>query len=108
MGASEIIALVVGVVVILSAVAGVWWRVEAKIGEAKAEALAAAQGAQSDASAALARIAALHLHVAETYVTKAGMTEQTTQIMRAIHDVGNDVRQLNERIDRMIERRPTQ
>lgn len=95
MSADTIIALIGVVVLVLSAVAGVWWRVEAKIVDAKA-----------DANMAMALLSAHKLHVAEAYVTKAGMQEQTMQIMAAIHDVGADVRQLNERIDRMIERRP--
>jgi len=94
MGASEIIALVGVVVLILGSIAGVWWRVEAKI-----------VSAHNEASAALAQLAAHRLHVAEMYVTKAGMTEQTAQIMGAIHGIGVDIRQLNERIDRMIERK---
>jgi hypothetical protein len=48
-------------------------------------------------------VAAFKLHVAETYVTKAGLNTQTKQIMDAIHVVGLDVSRMNERIDRVIE-----
>lgn len=43
------------------------------------------------------------LHVAETYVTKAGMQEQTTQIMRAIENVGSRLDGVHERLDRVLE-----
>ncbi|THK38098.1 hypothetical protein EHS39_11440 [Ensifer sp. MPMI2T] len=44
------------------------------------------------------------LHVAESYVTKAGMQEQTSQIMKAIESVGNRIDGLHERLDRAFER----
>ena len=37
-----------------------------------------------------ADLAAHKLHIAETYVTKAGMSEQTAQIMKAIDGVGGE------------------
>jgi hypothetical protein len=43
------------------------------------------------------------LHVAETYITKAGLRETTEQIISAVHGVKTDVHSLNERIDRIIE-----
>src|SRR5262249_15620894 len=43
---------------------------------------------------------------AETYVTKAGMQEQTTQIMKAIEGVGNRIDKLHERLDRAFESKP--
>lgn len=46
------------------------------------------------------------LHVAETYVTKQGMSEQTDRIMKAINDVGNRVDGLGSRLDRFYENQP--
>lgn len=43
------------------------------------------------------------LHVAETYITKAGLRETTDQIISAVNGVKTDVHSLNERIDRIIE-----
>ncbi|MDO3431206.1 hypothetical protein QWJ46_00765 [Rhizobium sp. CBN3] len=51
-------------------------------------------------------LAAHKLHVAESYVTKAGMQEQTSQIMKAIEGVGNRIDGLNERLDRLYETQP--
>jgi hypothetical protein len=48
-------------------------------------------------------LAAHKLHVAETYITKAGLRETTEQIISAVHGVKTDVHSLNERIDRIIE-----
>lgn len=50
------------------------------------------------------KLSAHKLHVAETYVTKAGMHEQTSQLMVAVRDVGDDVRSINERIDKLVAR----
>ncbi|MGV8830361.1 MAG: hypothetical protein ACOH2N_00155 [Devosia sp.] len=46
------------------------------------------------------------LHVAETYVTKQGMSEQTDRIMKAINDVGNRIDGLGSRLDRFYEHQP--
>jgi hypothetical protein len=46
------------------------------------------------------------LHVAETYVTKQGMSEQTDRIMKAINDVGIRVDGLGSRLDRFYEHQP--
>lgn len=48
-------------------------------------------------------LAAHKLHVAETYVTKAGMQEQTSAIMKAIDAVGDKIDRTNERLDRVFE-----
>lgn len=51
-------------------------------------------------------LAAHKLHVAETYATKAGMQEQTAQLLRAIEGVGNRIDGLHERLDRAFEQSP--
>lgn len=50
-------------------------------------------------------LAAHKLHVAETYVTKAGMSEQTAQIMKAIDGVGMKIDRTNERLDGLMQSR---
>lgn len=54
-----------------------------------------------------ADLAAYKTHVAEHYVTKAGMQEQTAQLLRAIESVGSRIDSLNERLDRAFETRPS-
>jgi len=48
-------------------------------------------------------LAAHKLHVAETYVTKAGMSEQTAQIMKAIDNVGAKIDRTNDRLDGLMQ-----
>lgn len=48
-------------------------------------------------------LAAHKLHVAETYVTKAGMSEQTAQIMKAIDNVGTKIDRTNDRLDGLMQ-----
>lgn len=47
------------------------------------------------------------LHVAETYVTKAGMSEQTAQLMKAIDNVGSKIDRTNDRLDGMMQPKTT-
>lgn len=76
------------ILAILAAAGGIYWRWGAVISKIRDE------------------LAAHKLHVAETYVTKAGMQEQTTQIMKAIEGVGNRIDGLHERLDRAFESKP--
>lgn len=50
-----------------------------------------------------ADLAAHKLHTAETYVTKAGMSEQTAQIMKAIDGVGAKIDRTNDRLDGLMQ-----
>lgn len=50
-----------------------------------------------------ADLSAHKLHVAETYVTKAGMSEQTAQIMKAIDNVGTKIDRTNDRLDGLMQ-----
>lgn len=90
----EIMAVVGFFVMIVGAGWRVWSRVEDKV--------KVAEGKADDASRDLA---AHRLHVAETYVTKAGMSEQTAQIMKAIDSVGAKIDRTNERLDSLMQPR---
>jgi hypothetical protein len=101
------------IITVLGVVTAAWLRVEAIVRAAKADALAAAAAAKADALAASTTaglcaeaLAAHRLHVAETYVSKAGLREQTEQIMGAIRGVSETLSHLNERIDRVIDGQP--
>lgn len=72
------------VIVVFGVVSGVWWRVEGMIRKNTDD------------------LAAHRLHVAETYVTKAGMTEQTNQLIKAIDAVSSKIDHMSGRIDGMI------
>lgn len=46
-------------------------------------------------------------HVAEHYVTKQGMNEQTDRLMKAVNDVGSRVESIGSRIDHFYANPPT-
>lgn len=81
----------------------IWWRIEGKVDKARSDAMLRAEAAAALASAARAELAEHKLHVSETYVTKAGMSEQTGQIMKAIEGVGMRIDGLGTRLDRLYE-----
>jgi hypothetical protein len=73
------------VLAIAGAVGGIYWRWGAVIGKVRDD------------------LSAHRLYVAEHYVTKQGLTEQTTQIMKAIDGVGDRLDGVNQRLDRVFE-----
>lgn len=91
----EIMAVVGFFVMLAGAGWRVWARVEAKV-----------KVAEDKADKNTADLAQHKLHTAETYVTKAGMHEQTSAIMKAIEGVGNRIDGLNDRLDRLYENQP--
>lgn len=93
----ELMTFILFLLAIIGAVAGFWWRVEGKV-----------KGADDKATRALEDLADHRLHVAETYITKAGMREVKEEIMGAIHDVKSSVDHLGGRIDGIYAHNPTQ
>jgi hypothetical protein len=106
MSGPEIMAVAVFFITVFGFLFGLWKYVDAKISAAKVEASAAASAAGAMASLAREELAQHKTHVAETYATKAGMHEQTTQLLRAIEGVGNRIESINERLDRAFENQP--
>jgi len=94
------------VAAIVAAAFAVWWRIESRADQVGDDAEKSANTAHAAASLALTQLAEYKTHVAETYITKAGMKETTDQILGAVHGVKSDVHGLNERIDRILENRP--
>lgn len=70
----------------------IWWKVEARITDAKTK----AEVTERD-------LAAYKLHVSETYSTKSGMKEIKDEILGAVGGIRDDVRHLATRIDTMHE-----
>ena len=85
---------------------GIWWRIEGQIRTAKIEATARAESAYALAAMARQEVQDLRLEVATNYATKAGMHEQTAQMLRAIEGVASRIDGLNERLDNIILQRP--
>jgi len=99
-------AVVAFFVAMFGSIFGVWKYLDSKLVSIRSEAHTAAAGVQALASLAREELAAHRLHTAETYVTKQGMQEQTTQIMRAIEGVGSRIDGMNERLDRAFDNPP--
>lgn len=85
MTGAELMAVVGFMVMLFGAIGGFWYRLNSGIEGGRVE------------------LAAHKLHVAETYVTKAGMSEQTAQIMKAIDNVGTKIDRTNDRLDGLMQ-----
>jgi archaellum component FlaC len=103
MSGAELMAVGSFFVMLLGAIAGVWWRIEAKVERAKSEASLLASAANALASLTRQELAEHRLHVAETYSTKAGIRETKEEIMDAIHGVKAAVDHMAGRVDRVVE-----
>ncbi|UNK36593.1 hypothetical protein MNR02_08705 [Shinella sp. H4-D48] len=103
MSGSEIMAVVGFFVMLSGTLWGVWWRIEGRVEKAKVDASTLASSANALAMLARQELAEHKLHVSETYVTKAGMQEQTSQILRSIESVGNRIDAITDRLDRVFE-----
>ncbi len=106
--------MVVFLIAVISALAGVWWRIEARIDKANTaltDALREVKGAcHSEAATAHAaaslvgeQLAEFRLHCSETYVRKDGLREMRDELVGRIGDVKLSVDHLNDRMDRVIE-----
>jgi hypothetical protein len=101
----ELFKLVGFVLVLIGAAAGAWWRIDTRVSQAESRGSTKADAAMALASMTQAQLSEHKLHVAETYATKAGMQEQTAQIMRAIEGVVGRIDGVHERLDRVFEQR---
>ncbi|TIN82661.1 hypothetical protein [Mesorhizobium sp.] len=98
------------VITVLMAAGGIWWRIEAAIKAARDEVKKDAASAHAKAETVAAMVT-LHqhqlaehkLHVAETYITKAGLREFRDEVMTGVRDLKGSVSTLHERMDRFIE-----
>lgn len=97
------IPLVIFIVGLFTFALTVWKYIDSCIKAVRLESGAAASAASALASLARQELAEHRLHVSEAYVTKAGMQEQTNQIMRSIEAIGDKIDKVNERIDRVFE-----
>lgn len=76
-------------ILIGGAVVGIWCRLQCQIGTNRAH--------------HEKQLAAYQLHVPESYTTKADMSEQTVQIMKAIDNEGIKIYRINERLDKVFQ-----
>ncbi|MGY6251808.1 hypothetical protein ACXIUS_30585 [Bosea thiooxidans] len=105
MSGPELMAVVGFAVTVLGALWGVWWKIDGAIQRAKQDAMQVAVLASTKVDVLADSLAAHKLHVAEVYVSKAGLREQTEQIMAAIKGISDTLAHVTERLDRVIEGR---
>jgi uncharacterized protein YpmB len=103
MTGAELMAVVGFFITVFIFIAAGFWKIWALIERAKTDAVDAAKKAAELASQAREELSAHRLHVSEVYVTKAGMHEQTQQIMKSIEAIGDKIDRTNERLDRVFE-----
>lgn len=101
MTGAEIMAVVGFMLMLAGAGWRVWARVEAKVKVAEDK----AEKVQERSDKVAADLAAFRIHSAETFATKAGLQEQTAQLLRAIEGIGNRIDGVHERLDRAFEQR---
>lgn len=84
---------------------GIWWKIDGRVEKVEKAAGERIKAVEDKAGKDAADLASFRVHAAETFATKAGMQEQTAQIMRAIEGVGNRIDGVHERLDRVFEQR---
>jgi hypothetical protein len=110
----EIIVPVIGVIVWLIRLEGATKANRDAISEAKAAASEAhddinkrIDAVHAHSTLTAAQLADHKTHVAESYVTKQGMAEQTDRIMKAIADIATRIEGVGARLDRLYDSPPT-
>jgi len=106
MSGAEIMAVVGFILLLFGQAFAVWKYVDSKIAAVRTEASQKADAAQTTGTLAIAQLAEYKTHVAESYVTKQGMAEQTAQIMHGFDMIGKRLDGLTERLDRVFESKP--
>lgn len=102
----DIVEIAGFVLALLTFAFGMWKWTESRIDAARTEATTKAGAAQAAADLVRAELNAHKLHVAETYVTKQGLSETAEQIMVAIDGVKRAVDGMTLRVDRIVENQP--
>lgn len=92
-------------ITVFGAFVGLWARIENAITKAKTEALTQASAAAALASLVQSQLAEHKLHVAETYITKAGMRETRDEIMGGVKGLNERLDQMNQRMDMIVHER---
>ncbi|MEO4000299.1 hypothetical protein [Mesorhizobium sp. CAU 1732] len=98
---------VVGFFLMVSGVLwGIWWKIDGqvkdRVREVRDDCDKKADAAVNLAALARSDLADFKLDASKTYATKAGMQEQTAQLLRAIESIGGRIDHIGERIDNII------
>lgn len=93
---------VVFVITILGVGFGAWWRIESVIKREVGSVNVVAQAASAHSQLLAVQLAEYKTHVAETYITKAGLHEFRDEVMVGVRELKGSVSNLHERIDQLI------
>lgn len=85
----------------------VWFAIDARTAARVKASQDAADEAMNKALEVQLGLAALQLHIAEAYVTKQGMREQTDVMLSAVNGIRDDIKGLNGRIDMIFQNPPS-
>lgn len=98
---------VFALIVLVSVIAGVWWRIEGRIDRAMKtvsdEANTRANAAHSTASLVSSQLAEFKLEAARSYVSKDDVQQVRDEILGAVGGVRTSLDRINERLDRVVE-----
>lgn len=94
--------IVIFVMTILGIAFAAWWRIEARVGKVETVLDTRVATAIAQSSMTQQQLAEYKTHVAETFVTKAGLKEFRDEVMSGVRDIKGSVGTLHERIDQMI------
>lgn len=95
--------LIMGIIGALGLTFTAFWKIWSLIEKAKTENQKETEKLEQDLGDMKEAHADFRTHIAETYVTKAGMQEQTGQLLRAIESIGKRIDGLNDRLDRLYD-----
>ncbi|GAC1042237.1 hypothetical protein thsrh120_22410 [Rhizobium sp. No.120] len=95
--------LIMGIIGALGLTFTAFWKIWSLIEKGKTDAEKKTEKLDEELSEMKAAHADFRTHIAETYVTKAGMQEQTGQLLRAIESIGKRIDGLNDRLDRLYD-----
>lgn len=94
--------MVIFFIAVASAVSGIWWRIESRIDKVKTDQALSIAATEAKASITATQLAEYKVHVAETYISKAGHRDANQHVMDALVDMKSAVDGINARIDRVL------
>ncbi|WP_210384319.1 hypothetical protein [Rhizobium lusitanum] len=95
--------LIVAITFAIGLCFGAFWKIWSLIDQVRKEANEKIADLDEEISESKEAVSEYKTHIAETYVTKAGMQEQTSQLLRALEGIGKRIDGLNDRLDRIYD-----
>lgn len=93
-------------VMVLGALWGIWWKIDAAIKAAKTESADSARAALLRADFVAAQLSEYKTYVAENYASRVVLREALEPLVKTIEGVSGQVQHMSERLDRVFEGQP--